>query len=120
ELRYSQLLTRALQFNVSLSDICAPQPQSPSESYNASCSLCPASWVPNRGSCYNFSVDVASWNNSRAKCLTNQADLVIINNRQEQEFLTSQKPVHLNYWIGMTDIAVEGSWKWVDGSPLDE
>uniref|UniRef100_A0A8C4HRZ9 C-type lectin domain-containing protein n=1 Tax=Dicentrarchus labrax TaxID=13489 RepID=A0A8C4HRZ9_DICLA len=68
------------------------------------------------GSFYYISSLEKSWQDSRYDCLQRGADLVIINSREEQVRFTRrfQKTV----WIGLTDSATEGWWKWVDGTPL--
>ncbi|KAI4900901.1 hypothetical protein NFI96_028067 [Prochilodus magdalenae] len=69
-----------------------------------------------RNSFYYTSTE-KSWNKSRQYCTDKGADLVIINSREEQEFL-SKVFGHTEVWIGLTDIDREGFWKWVDGSAL--
>ncbi|KAH1174878.1 CD209 antigen-like protein E [Mauremys mutica] len=114
--RYSQLLQWTLHTN-----ICALESPSSntSEPHNVSCSLCPYQWISNKGRCYYFSPTTSPWRNSRSSCQKEQADLVIINDLEEQVFL-SQRPRHLSYWIGLTDVAEEGLWKWVDGTDLNQ
>uniref|UniRef100_A0A3B3I0P6 C-type lectin domain-containing protein n=1 Tax=Oryzias latipes TaxID=8090 RepID=A0A3B3I0P6_ORYLA len=75
---------------------------------------CPAEWTRFGSSCYFFSAESKSWDES---CKARQADLVVINTNDEKTFLVAfrDKPV----WIGLTDKAEEGTWKWVDGSPLN-
>ncbi|KAI4895146.1 hypothetical protein NFI96_030585, partial [Prochilodus magdalenae] len=69
-----------------------------------------------RNSFYYTSTE-KSWNKSRQYCTDKGADLVIINSREEQEFL-SKAFGHTEAWIGLTDIDREEVWKWVDGSAL--
>ncbi|KAG7999447.1 hypothetical protein GBF38_000097 [Nibea albiflora] len=73
-------------------------------------------WMYFSGSLYyNFSVE-KSWNQSRDDCQQRGADLVIINSKEEQDFIRSfQKQM----WIGLTDRETEGTWKWVDGTPMN-
>ncbi|KAM4603884.1 C-type mannose receptor 2-like [Polymixia lowei] len=72
-------------------------------------------WVYFSHSLYFVSSDKKTWEDSRQDCLRRNADLVIINSRQEQEFTMRLKQ---QYWIGLTDTETEGTWKWVDGTPM--
>ncbi|XP_069038823.1 CD209 antigen-like protein B isoform X1 [Lepisosteus oculatus] len=83
------------------------------------CRPCPWGWELFSTKCYYFSTDTLSWNDSRTACRKQGADLVIINNRTEQEFISSHTQ-GCEYWMGMTDVAVEGTWIWVDGTQLTE
>uniref|UniRef100_A0AAZ1Y0W4 C-type lectin domain-containing protein n=2 Tax=Oreochromis aureus TaxID=47969 RepID=A0AAZ1Y0W4_OREAU len=77
---------------------------------------CPAGWSMFRCSCYLLSERSDSWHSARKHCTDQGADLVVIDSPEEQDFVTSftQKET----WIGLNDIEQEGTWKWVDGSPL--
>ncbi|XP_042588432.1 CD209 antigen-like protein C [Cyprinus carpio] len=74
-------------------------------------------WIYYQSHLYFVSSEKMSWNESRRYCTERGADLIIINNREEQDFV-KKISANANVWIGLTDIDVEGSWKWVDGSAL--
>ncbi|XP_036967264.1 C-type lectin domain family 4 member M-like [Acanthopagrus latus] len=72
-------------------------------------------WRYFNGSFYYFSSEIKSWQNSSDDCKKRGADLVIINSQEEQNFTTMFQKI---MWIGLTDSEMEGTWKWVDGTPL--
>ncbi|XP_034734527.1 CD209 antigen-like protein E isoform X2 [Etheostoma cragini] len=74
-------------------------------------------WEYFNGSFYYKSTITKTWQESRDDCLQKGADLVIINSKEEHDFLRKLKKV---MWIGLTDSETEGTWKWVDGTPLNE
>uniref|UniRef100_A0A8C7NVQ9 C-type lectin domain-containing protein n=1 Tax=Oncorhynchus mykiss TaxID=8022 RepID=A0A8C7NVQ9_ONCMY len=76
---------------------------------------CPEGWQKFESSWYFLSTETKTWKESRQDCLKRGADLVIINSDMEQEFLFKLKK---RVWIGLTDSVSEGTWKWVDGTPL--
>ncbi|XP_069024091.1 CD209 antigen-like protein C [Embiotoca jacksoni] len=73
-------------------------------------------WVYFNHSFYYISPVTKSWQESRADCLQRGADLVIINSKEEQDFMRQFKRLA---WIGLTDTETEGIWKWVDGTLLE-
>ncbi|XP_026104412.1 CD209 antigen-like protein C isoform X1 [Carassius auratus] len=74
-------------------------------------------WKCHQSSLYFFSSEKKSWIESRRYCRERGTDLIIINNREEQDFVKNICGSD-HFWIGLTDIEVEGRWKWVDGSTL--
>ncbi|KAM9398897.1 uncharacterized protein ACWYII_031326 isoform 1-T1 [Salvelinus alpinus] len=76
---------------------------------------CPEGWHKFNSSWYFLFTKAKTWEESRKDCLERGADLVIINSDMEQEFLFV---LTKKAWIGLTDSVTEGTWKWVDGTPL--
>ncbi|KAL2079241.1 hypothetical protein ACEWY4_024985 [Coilia grayii] len=82
---------------------------------------CTAGWEYFSGKCYYFSTDMKNWAESRDACVTMGGHLVIIETEEEQDFLSRQNPTLPNrYWIGLTDSAKEGEWRWVDNGLLND
>uniref|UniRef100_A0A096LS31 C-type lectin domain-containing protein n=1 Tax=Poecilia formosa TaxID=48698 RepID=A0A096LS31_POEFO len=78
---------------------------------------CPAGWRMFSCSCYLLSTTTGSWDNARADCRSRGGDLVVINDGVEQDFIFVRALIKTSAWIGLTE-ETEGSWKWVDGTPL--
>ncbi|XP_073672071.1 CD209 antigen-like protein C [Paramisgurnus dabryanus] len=74
-------------------------------------------WIYKKISFYFISSELKSWNESRSYCRERGADLIIINNREEQDFVQKESGKD-SIWIGLSDIDEESRWKWVDGSTL--
>ncbi|XP_076874363.1 uncharacterized protein LOC143524018 [Brachyhypopomus gauderio] len=72
-------------------------------------------WRYFSSSIYCISTEEKTWSESRQDCKQRGADLVIINSRDEQDFVEMLRRGK-NAWIGLTDSAKEGTWKWVDGT----
>uniref|UniRef100_A0A8C3SD11 C-type lectin domain-containing protein n=1 Tax=Chelydra serpentina TaxID=8475 RepID=A0A8C3SD11_CHESE len=112
-----EILTLQQRHPLPLASSLAEFPSPPSS--DISCVLCPCQWISNKGRCYYFSADALSWSDSRSSCQREKADLVIITGSEEQDFL-SKRQRQADYWIGLTDMDQEGSWKWVDGTDINQ
>ncbi|XP_069010436.1 asialoglycoprotein receptor 1-like isoform X2 [Embiotoca jacksoni] len=77
---------------------------------------CPEGWTIFRVSCYRLSELSGSWDTGREDCRDKAAHLVMIESLEEQEFLSTF--TKLPVWIGLNDKETEGTWKWIDGTPL--
>ncbi|XP_051245557.1 CD209 antigen-like protein A isoform X2 [Dicentrarchus labrax] len=87
---------------------------------------CPEGWMRFGCSCYFKSNERKTWSYSRSDCQNKGADLVIINNEEEQKFVTELNSIG-NSWIGLqgtngkwTGSGTVWEWKWVDSSPLTQ
>ncbi|XP_062568459.1 perlucin-like protein [Saccostrea cucullata] len=77
---------------------------------------CPHGWTSRESSCYAFISDTPEdWMTAMSYCNALHATLVEIETVAEDEFLR----MHLldskatgGYWIGLSDILVEGDWVW--------
>ncbi|XP_012787351.2 C-type lectin domain family 10 member A [Sorex araneus] len=79
-------------------------------------SCCPTNWLENEGSCYWFSSSGKSWHEADKYCQLENAHLVVINSREEQNFV--QKHIGSSYtWMGLSD--PDGIWKWADGTDYE-
>eukprot|EP00063_Salmo_salar_P048904 XP_014023739.1 PREDICTED: uncharacterized protein LOC106583724 [Salmo salar] len=79
---------------------------------------CPEGWKTSVSSCYYTTTMIKTWEESRKDCNERGAHLVIINSREEQTFINGLYGPGNETWIGLTNVDTEGTWKWVDGTPL--
>ncbi|KAM9115157.1 CD209 antigen-like protein C [Pangshura tecta] len=82
------------------------------------CTKCPPGWQHFEKKCYFFSTSTKSWSDAKQFCTNEDSHLVIVNTKQEQAFLSNHIIESDVYWLGLSDSATEGEWRWVDGSPL--
>ncbi|XP_022102814.1 uncharacterized protein LOC110985794 isoform X3 [Acanthaster planci] len=76
---------------------------------------------PGERSCFAFYNDYGSWDVARRTCGdVKNGDLAIIDSPQELEFIQKRmeevNPGQM-WWLGYSDISVEGDWRWVDCQP---
>ncbi|XP_045569535.1 C-type lectin domain family 4 member E-like, partial [Salmo salar] len=80
--------------------------------------VCPQGWKKLGSSCYYVSTEYKSWEESRQDCRNRGADLVVIKSEDDQTFVNWLCGVKNYVWVGLTDSVTEGTWKWVDDTPL--
>lgn len=80
----------------------------------------PASaWIVNPATGHEYAVvDAGTWPQAAAAASRPGGHLVTINSADEQAWLVEQFGASPRYWIGLTDAAGEGKWRWVTGEPL--
>jgi hypothetical protein len=67
------------------------------------------------GHSYYRSTGSMTWTDARQACVNMGGHLVTLANSAEQSFVFNTWP---SGWIGFTDEAVEGQWRWVTGEPV--
>ncbi|XP_053573886.1 hepatic lectin isoform X2 [Bombina bombina] len=80
---------------------------------------CESGWSTIGNNCYYFSSTKSNWMKARAMCMKKNSDLVVINNKEEQDFI-SGRTSSMRYWIGLSDLDDEGVWTWVDGTDYEK
>ena len=79
--------------------------------------VCDCRAAENGASTYYFCDAQVGWHDAAQACAALGHELVRIDGELENAWLAFEG-APLNRWIGLTDAAVEGDWRWVDGSPL--
>lgn len=49
-----------------------------------------------------------------------EAHLVVINSKEEQDFLTQNMDKNAAYYVGLSDPEGQGHWQWVDQTPYNQ
>ncbi|XP_049983410.1 CD209 antigen-like protein B isoform X2 [Alexandromys fortis] len=99
----SQISEQLMQMKAELLRLCRP---------------CPWDWTFLRGNCYFVSKYQQNWSRAVKACQEVEAQLVIIQSDEEQSFLQQTSKAKGATWMGLSDLKKEGSWLWVDDSPL--
>ncbi|MEQ2295566.1 hypothetical protein AMECASPLE_015775 [Ameca splendens] len=84
------------------------------------CQLCQNGWKAFGGKCYLFYNETSpwkTWRESQEYCQGKAADLVVIDDLQEQVFVSSKTETYYDqfhgYWLGLQE--TNKNWIWVDG-----
>nr|WLD17965.1 BDCA-2 [synthetic construct] len=83
-------------------------------------SCCPTPWTSFQSSCYFISTGMQSWTKSQKNCSVMGADLVVINTREEQDFIIQNLKRQSSYFLGLSDPGGRRHWQWVDQTPYNE
>ncbi|XP_003281116.2 C-type lectin domain family 4 member M isoform X6 [Nomascus leucogenys] len=101
-----------------MDDLIEPSPDQPLPTERLCC-RCPKDWTFFQGNCYFMSNSQRNWHDSVTACQEVGAQLVVIKSAEEQNFLQLQTYRSNRFsWMGLSDLNQEGTWQWVDGSPL--
>uniref|UniRef100_A0A2K6DYL2 C-type lectin domain-containing protein n=1 Tax=Macaca nemestrina TaxID=9545 RepID=A0A2K6DYL2_MACNE len=83
-------------------------------------SCCPTPWTSFQSSCYFISTVMQSWTKSQNNCSVMGADLVVINTKEEQDFITQNLKINSAYFLGLSDPKGWRHWQWVDQTPYNK
>ena len=87
---------------------------------NHSVKLVPSDAVEFNGHYYKYFDESGTWDVARGYCEAQGGYLAVITSEEEQEFLTSYiaGKEKRSYWIGLSDAAEPGNYRWVNGEPF--
>ncbi|KAK3540475.1 hypothetical protein QTP70_031801 [Hemibagrus guttatus] len=80
---------------------------------------CESDWVFYKDKCYYTSTKKLNWHDAEKNCNLRKAHLMVVNDKQEMEYISQVVEEHLNYWIGLVEREGEGTWSWVDGTDFE-
>lgn len=77
---------------------------------------CPSTWRRFKEKCYYFSTDLVEFAEGNNLCKIMSSNMIIINNQEEQQWVSKQMNGMNYYWIGLSDTEEHNVWRWVDGT----
>ncbi|XP_031571637.1 uncharacterized protein LOC116305805 [Actinia tenebrosa] len=86
-----------------------------SVSYAVLPDVCEDGWSYFNGSCFYTSSQCDSWTNAERRCRAMGTSIASIDTQEENVFV-QQRHNGAKAWIGLNDIASEGTFAWIDGS----
>uniref|UniRef100_A0A3Q1GKN4 C-type lectin domain-containing protein n=1 Tax=Acanthochromis polyacanthus TaxID=80966 RepID=A0A3Q1GKN4_9TELE len=90
------------------------------------CEPCQKGWLTSQSNCYAIInptklENLRTWEEAQEDCSGKNSDLAVVVTTAEKNFVNAKSWIEKNlkqYWIGLR--AVDGIWKWIDGSNLTE
>ncbi|CAM5159159.1 unnamed protein product [Eretmochelys imbricata] len=98
--------------------LCDTPPGSSAD--GSGCKVCPRDWLPHRDKCYWVSKESKFWSESFKDCEMRKSQMLVIQDREEMEFIQNITQGTNLVWIGLTIKSPEKKWTWVNTSPLDQ
>ncbi|KYO29948.1 killer cell lectin-like receptor subfamily F member 2 isoform B [Alligator mississippiensis] len=83
------------------------------------CRLCPVDWKLHGDKCYWVSSKPKSWSESREDCAARSSQLLLIQDREELDFMKNLTKANKHFWIGLFVPSPEKGWTWLNGSQLN-
>ncbi|XP_075409479.1 C-type lectin domain family 4 member C-like [Tenrec ecaudatus] len=81
---------------------------------------CPENWFASNTSCYWVSSGSNTWTKSQKTCSEMGAHLLVVNTKEEQNFIIPNLQRSSAYYVGLSDPEGKQQWQWVDGSPYNK
>ncbi|XP_025050979.1 killer cell lectin-like receptor subfamily B member 1B allele C [Alligator sinensis] len=100
-----------------IQSLCPPPQHSSAE--GPGCRLCPVDWRLHGDKCYWVSTKPKSWSESREDCAARSSQLLLIQDREELDFMKSLTLANKHFWIGLSVPSPEKGWTWLNGSQLN-
>ncbi|XP_078684295.1 collectin-11-like [Branchiostoma floridae x Branchiostoma belcheri] len=80
--------------------------------------LCPNEYTEFRGICYKTSTTPKAFSDAALACLQDGGTLAMPKDSDTNAFLTTLLTPSDHFWLGLHDRIREGSFEWMDGTPL--
>jgi len=75
-------------------------------------------WVSNPANGHHYVLTrPMDWTRAEARAVALGGHLVTVNDREEELWLREQFGTQERFWLGFSDLAVEGNWEWTSGEP---
>ncbi|XP_055990680.1 C-type lectin domain family 4 member A-like [Sorex fumeus] len=81
-------------------------------------SCCPKNWKPFGSNCYFISSYIRNWTDSKKHCERMQAHLLVVDSKEEQDFIIKNLKMDQYYYFGLSDLK-NGHWEWVNETPYN-